>query len=112
MEVTSDQTDIKMSKNLPVGNCGDGVTINSKTTGLMNELYGINALDFQCLAHAVDGSLKHIGQVGQAKSIKCGRALLIQCKKQRTGWPGYWDVEKQERSSSHLIMFHQDGFSA
>lgn len=46
MEVTSDQIDTKITKNLPVGNCEDGVSINSKTTGLRNKLYGINTPDF------------------------------------------------------------------
>ena len=53
---------MKMSKNLPVGNCGDGVSKNSKAIGLMNELYGINAPDFRCSAHAAYGSLKHIAK--------------------------------------------------
>ena len=62
MEVTSDQTDTKITKNLPVGNCEDGVSINSKTTGLRNKLYGINTPDFWCITHTVDGSLKFIAK--------------------------------------------------
>ena len=59
-EVTSYQIDIKMLKNLQVGNCGDGVSIYNKAMCLVNELYGINALDFRCSARAWDGSLKCI----------------------------------------------------
>lgn len=66
MEVNSDQIDIKMSKNFPVGNC-KGVSINSKATYLINELYMINTPDFSCSAHAANGSMKNIAK----SDIRC-----------------------------------------
>lgn len=66
MEVTNDQIDIKTSKNFPVGNC-KGVSINSKATYLINELYRINTPDFSCSEHAATGSMKNIAK----SEIRC-----------------------------------------
>ena len=51
-----------MSKTLPVGNCGDGVSINTEAARVMKKLYGIKSPGFKCAAHAADSSLKHISK--------------------------------------------------
>ena len=63
-----------MYKNLPVGNCGDGVSVNGKVARLLAELYGMFCSDFKCSAHVVDGTLKRLAQsetmcVDQVKSL-------------------------------------------
>ena len=55
---------IEMDKNLPVGNCGDEVSVK----------YGMFCPDFRCSAHAADGTLKCLAQsetlcVDQVKSL-------------------------------------------
>ena len=61
-EVKNGHIHIDMSMNLPIGNCGDGVSVNNKAARLMRELYGLNSPDFRCSAHAADGSLKRIAR--------------------------------------------------
>ena len=114
MKITSDQIDIKMSQNVPAGNCGDGVSISNKAMHLLNELYSINTPDFLYSAYGVDGSLKRIAKSGtmcidEVKSLydnlkKCGQVFFIQSKKGKNIWPAYWNVANEEKSSSHLMV--------
>ena len=60
--VAGKEIHLSMSKTLPVGNCGDGVSINSKAARVMKELYGSESPGFRCAAHAADGSLKCIAK--------------------------------------------------
>lgn len=53
---------LSMSKTLPVGNCGDGVSINTEAARVMKKLYGIKSPGFKCAAHAADSSLKYIAK--------------------------------------------------
>ena len=53
---------LSLSKTLLVGNCGDGVSVNTKAATVIKEFYGIKSSSFRCAAHAANGSLKHISK--------------------------------------------------
>ena len=62
VSVEDKEIQLSMSKTLPVGNCGDGVSVNIKTGRVVKELYGIESPGFRCVAHDADGYLKRIAK--------------------------------------------------
>ena len=74
VSVEDKEIHLSMSKTLPVGNCGNGVSVNIKAARVMKELYGIESLGFRCAAYAAHSSLKFIAKseaigVEKAKSF-------------------------------------------
>ena len=74
VDVESKTIYFEMDKNLSVGNCGDGGSVNGKTTQLLAEQYGMFCPDFRCSAHAVDETLKTLARsetmcLDQVKSL-------------------------------------------
>ena len=51
-----------MAQNTPLGNCGDGFSVNTKSSRLLLVLYGMPTGSNRCSAHAADGSLKRIAR--------------------------------------------------
>ena len=49
---------IEASNKISVGNCGDGVAVNTKAARIMCDLYGIPSPSYQCAAHTNHGTLK------------------------------------------------------
>ena len=85
--------------NSPIGNCSDGVAVNQKAVRLLHTLYGINAINFRCSAHASDRTLKRIARsetmcVEQVKSLYLCLNLLENIPptvaKVKKSWIGKW----------------------
>ena len=57
----------------PIGNCGDGASVNGKAARVLSELYGIQSPSFRCSAHAADGTLIRLARsemcVEEVKSL-------------------------------------------
>ena len=49
-----------MDNNLPVAFIGDGVSVNTKASRLLNELYGLPVSEFRCSAHIASGVIKRL----------------------------------------------------
>ena len=54
---------IEASSKIPVGNCGDGVAVNTKAARIMCELYGTPTPSYRCAAHSSDGTLKRLARL-------------------------------------------------
>ena len=62
LDVENQTIEIEASPNIPVGNCGDGVAVNTKAARIMCSLYGILSPAFRCASHSSDGTLKRIAR--------------------------------------------------
>ena len=51
---------IELSKNMPIANTGDGVSVHKKAAQILLELYGMKCPDFRCAAHIAGGVMKRI----------------------------------------------------
>ena len=60
LDVENQTIEIEASPNLPIGNCGDGVAVNTKAARIMCSLYGILSHAFRCASHSSDGTLKRM----------------------------------------------------
>ena len=58
LDVENQTIEIEASPNL--GNCGDGVAVNTKAARIMCSLYGILSPAFRCASHSSDGTLKRM----------------------------------------------------
>ena len=67
---------IKMSTKRPIGNCGDGVSVNQKAARILKDVYGMSTLDFRCSSHATDGSLKRIAK-SESMSVEEVKSLYL-----------------------------------
>ena len=54
---------IDVDDNQPVGNCGDGVSVNTKAARLLSKLYGFTTPSLRCSSHACDGTLKRLARL-------------------------------------------------
>ena len=62
LDVENQTIEIEASPNLPVGNCGDGVAVNTKAARITCNLYGILSPAFRCASHSSDGTLKRMAR--------------------------------------------------
>ena len=74
--VNDNEIRIKMSTKLPIGNCGDGVSVNQKAARILKDVYGMSTLDFRCSSHATDGSLKRIAK-SESMSVEEVKSLYL-----------------------------------
>ena len=60
VDIEEDNTITEASNKIPVGNSGDGVTVNTKAARIMCNLHGIPTPSYRCAAHSNDGTLKRL----------------------------------------------------
>ena len=59
-EIKETEIHINMAKTLPVAVTGDGVSVNTKASRLLGELYGMPVPDFRCSSHIASGCIKRM----------------------------------------------------
>ena len=73
---------IEASNEIPVGNCGDGVAVNTKAARIMCDLYGIPTPSYRFAAHSSDGTLKRLA----LDQKQCVLLRFLSCMKVYLQW--------------------------